>query len=128
MFSSSLPLRFWATLALRAELTSWASLTSSAARRLAIERSSSVSYCQHDFRFRRAERPQTGIKALVGVLLALVEVVLLVELAVLVVALITSLVNGGGTDRRVSRHDDGYDVFGFGMDEVYDNMVFQSFF
>lgn len=42
---------------------------------------------------------RTGIEALVRVLLALVVVVLLVDLAVLGVALVTSLVNGGLSDR-----------------------------
>lgn len=59
-----------------------------------------------------------------GVFFVFVEVVFLVEFVVFVVVLIISFVNGGGIDRRVFRYDDGYDVFGFGMDEVYDNMVF----
>lgn len=48
----------------------------------------------------------TGVLSQVRVLLALVEALGLVGLlALFVVALVASLVDGGGSDRRVSRHD-----------------------
>lgn len=82
------------------------SLRSSAARRFAIERSSSAIHVSLQSLGAAGGVNRTGVEVVVRVLLALVVRVLLVELRVFVVALVTSLVHLRVTDGRVARHDE----------------------
>lgn len=56
----------------------------------------------------RARAARTGVVGLVGVFLALVEAVVLLELLVLGVPLVTSLVDAAGTNLGVSGHFVGF--------------------